>query len=74
MITDDRDADPECIGLYIRVTPGGAKSFCAVARDPFGKQRWTTIGAADRITVADARKQARTIITRVRSGARKGWP
>ena len=35
-------ADPELAGHYIRVQPGGAKSYCAVARNPAGKQIWTT--------------------------------
>ena len=37
-------ADPELIGHYVRVLPTGVKSFLTVARDPFGKQVWTTIG------------------------------
>jgi hypothetical protein len=36
--------DPEMPGLYIRVTPGGVKSFVVVVYDRGGKQRWLTIG------------------------------
>src|SRR5688500_3052386 len=32
------EPDPELRGHYVRVTPIGAKSFVAVARDPAGKQ------------------------------------
>ena len=39
-------ADPKLAGHYVRVTPNGAKTFVAVARDPSGKQVWHTIGAA----------------------------
>ena len=37
-------ADPQLPGHYVRVTPGGAKSFAAVTRDPRGKQIWHTVG------------------------------
>ena len=37
--------DPELRAHYVRVTPKGAKSYVAVARDPGGKQIWATIGA-----------------------------
>jgi integrase len=61
-------ADPELAGHYVRVQTSGAKSFCAVARDPSGKQIWTTIGAAEMLQVAEARARAREIIRRVRDG------
>jgi integrase len=60
--------DPQLTGHYIRVQPSGAKSFVTVARDPAGKQVWTTIAATDVISIADAREQARKIIKRVRAG------
>ena len=60
--------DPELAGHYVRVTPNGAKSYCAVARSPAGKQVWTTIGAADALPVAAAREMAREIMRRVRGG------
>ena len=40
-------------GLYLRVTPTGAKSFAAVARDPGGRQTWATLGGVE-LTVAQA--------------------
>ena len=60
--------DPELRGHYIRVTPKGAKSFVAVARDLGGKQIWTTIGGADVLTIAEAREQARERIKRIKAG------
>ena len=60
--------DPEMRGHYIRVTPKGAKSFVAVARDPGGKQVWATLGSADVLTVAEARAQARERIGRIKAG------
>ena len=61
-------ADPEMRGHYVRVTPTGAKSFATVTRSLDGKQVWTTLGLADRMTVATAREMARAAITRVRAG------
>lgn len=63
------EPDPELRGHYVRVQPSGAKSFVTVARDPAGKQIWTTIGAADVLKVDDARELAREVIRRVRAGA-----
>jgi len=60
--------DPELRGLYVRVQPSGAKSFVTVARDLYGKQVWTTIGAADVLGVDEARDLAREAIKRVRQG------
>jgi integrase len=54
-------------GHCIRITPAGSKSFAAVARSN-GKQVWTHIGAADVMTIAEAREQARAILQRVRAG------
>jgi Arm domain-containing DNA-binding protein len=61
-------ADPECIGLYIRVMPTAVKSFAVVVRDEFGKQRWITVGKVGHIGIEQAREQARTIIARVKAG------
>jgi integrase len=61
-------ADPELRGHYVRVEPSGAKYFWAATRDPNGKQVWARIGAADTMTIADAREQARDILKRVRAG------
>jgi hypothetical protein len=60
--------DPELRGHYLRITPKGAKSFVAVARDPGGRQVWTTIGGADVLTIAEARETAREVIQRVKAG------
>ena len=60
--------DPELRGHYVRVMPSGRSSFVAVARDPRGKQIWSTINATDAMSVADAREKAREIIQRVRAG------
>ena len=60
--------DPELRGHYVRVTPGGAKSFVVVTRGPGGKQIWATIGGADLMTVAEAREKAREAIKRVQAG------
>ena len=57
--------DPEMRGHYVRITPKGAKSFVAVARDLDGKQRWATIGSADHLTIAEAREMARVEIKRI---------
>ena len=61
-------ADPELRGHYVRVEPSGAKYFWAAARDPNGKQVWARIGAADTMSIDDAREQARDILKRVRAG------
>jgi integrase len=60
--------DPELRGHYVRVQPSGAKAFVTVARNPDGKQVWTSIGAVDVLGIEDARKKARKAIERVRDG------
>jgi len=60
--------DPGLVGHYVRVTPSGAKSFVAVARDPYGKQVWATIEAADKLGIDEARDRARDIIKRIKAG------
>ena len=60
--------DADCRGLYVRVTEKGAKSYCAVARDPLGKQIWTTLGPADHLAIDEARSKARSVIKRVKAG------
>jgi integrase len=60
--------DPELTGHWVRVYPTGVKSFCAVTRDPRGKQIWTKLGNADVLSIAEAREQARTVIKRVHAG------
>jgi integrase len=60
--------DPEMRGHYVRVTPAGAKSYVALARDPDGKQIWATIGSTDLKTVDEARAEARKAINRIKDG------
>jgi integrase len=60
--------DPELRGHYIRVQPSGSKSYVAVTVDPHGKQVWATIGAADVLTIAEARERAREAIKRIKDG------
>ena len=42
--------------------------FAAVARDPYGKQTWATIGTTDDMGIETARDRARTIIRRIKDG------
>jgi integrase len=60
--------DPKLAGHYIRVTPSGAKTFVAVARDPRGSQVWHTIGSADLHTVDEARELARIATKAIKLG------
>jgi integrase len=57
----------DCPGLFLRVTPNGAKSFISAARDPYGKQIWATIGGRE-LSVDDAREKARDVIRRIKDG------
>jgi integrase len=66
--------DPQCPGHYVRVAPSGNKTFVAVARDPSGKQVWTTIGNAAHFDIEAARKQAREIIVSVKGGKGNAGP
>ncbi len=61
-------SDPELRGHYVRVTPTGAKSYCAVTRDPQGNQIWATIGSTDHHSIDEAREIARTAIKRIKAG------
>ena len=61
--------DPELRGHYIRVTPTGAKSYVAVAREPYEKKQvWATIGSTDIYTIDEAREKAREAIKRIKAG------
>jgi Arm DNA-binding domain len=60
--------DPELRGHWIRIQPSGSKSYCAVTRNPQGRQIWTHIGAADAMSIDEAREIARGILSRVRAG------
>jgi integrase len=60
--------DPEQRGMYVRVPPQGPCVFAAVARDPYGKQVWATLGSADVVAVDAARDKAREAIRRIKAG------
>jgi integrase len=61
-------ADPEQRGHYVRVPPQGPCVFAAVARSPYGKQVWATLGTADVLTIEQARDKAREAIRRIKQG------
>ena len=63
--------DPESAGHYIRVRPTGRRVFCAVARDPNGKQVWHTIGDTSTHSVAQAREEARETIRAIKTGGNR---
>ena len=48
-------SDPELPGHYVRVTPNGAKTFVAMARDPNKKQVMHTIGTTKLYRIGVAR-------------------
>ena len=61
--------DPELRGHYVRITPTGAKSYVAVAREPYEKKQvWATIGSTDHFTIEEARDKAREAIKRIKTG------
>lgn len=61
--------DPECPGLYVRVTPAGAKTFTVVARDPAGKQIWREVkDVVGGDPLDDVRAKAREGIRRLKAG------
>lgn len=61
-------SDPEQRGLYVRVPPTGPVVFAVVARDPYGKQVWHTVGSADVLAIEEARDKAREAIKRIKEG------
>jgi integrase len=63
-------ADPECPGLYVRITPAGSRSFTVVARDPHGAQVWREVeGTAVGVDkIADVREKAREAIKNIKAG------
>jgi hypothetical protein len=58
-------SDPELRGHYVRVSPNGSKVFAAVARGPYGKQVWATLGTTADLNIEDARERARKAIRRI---------
>ena len=59
--------DDRVIGFALRVTPGGFKSFVVEARVN-GRVRRFTLSPADRMTVAEARAQARQVLAGMSKG------
>jgi integrase len=63
--------DPEQPGHYLRIPARSSRAaiaFAAVARDPGGKQIWTTVGTADAVGIDQARELARHAIKRIKAG------
>ncbi len=61
--------DPELTAHYVRITPAGAKSYVAVAREPYRKKQiWATNGSTDLYTIEEARDKAREAIKRIKAG------
>jgi integrase len=61
-------SDPELRGHYVRVPPEGPMVFAAVARNPYGKQVWATLGATADLKIEAARGRAREAIRRIKDG------
>ena len=59
--------DTKAGGLALRVQPGGSRSW-VVVYSRHGRSRWLTLGAADRIGLADARIEAGKITLAVAQG------
>lgn len=55
-------------GLVLVVYPSGAKSWAVRYRNAAGKQRKKSLGPVERLTLANARKAARALQTRVDDG------
>jgi integrase len=67
--------DPEQLGHYLRIPARSSRAptaFAAVARDPGGKQIWTTVGTADAMGIDRARELAREAIRRIKAGKPTG--
>lgn len=66
--------DPQLPGHYIRVMPSGTKSYVVAARDPRGKQVWSTIGNAALIDIDEARSKARSVVSAIKAGEDRAVP
>jgi hypothetical protein len=62
------EPDPEQRGHYVRVMPQGANVFTSIARDPYGRQVWATLGSTVELTLEEARDKAREAIRRIKEG------
>jgi integrase len=61
-------SDPEQRSLYVRVPPSGPCTYAVVARNPYGRQVWHTVGSTDVLKIEEAREQAREAIKRIKAG------
>src|SRR5215472_15610874 len=61
-------SDPKFVGLVVRVTPNGVKTFYALTRNPLGKQVWHAIGPTHIYRLEEARELARTAIKAIKAG------
>jgi integrase len=64
-------ADQTVPGLYLRVTPVGAKSWVVRGRVGGGRaarQRWVTVGPVAKVTLAEARTKAKALLGAMASG------
>ena len=62
-------SDPELRGHYVPgVCRTGPKVFAAVARGPYGKQVWATLGTTADLKIEEARERARKAIRRIKDG------
>jgi integrase len=61
-------SDPEMRGHYVRVPPEGPSVFAAVARSPYNRQVWATLGTTADMKIEDARERARDAIRRIKDG------
>ena len=59
--------DTKAGGLALRIQPGGSKSW-VVVYSRHGRSRWLTVGAADRVGLADARIEAGKVTLAVAQG------
>ena len=66
--------DPDLRGHYVRVTTNGVKSYFVIARDPTGKQIWSTIKSTDDCSIDEARDKARERIKRIKAGLAPSEP
>lgn len=61
-------SDPDTRGLFVRITPKGAKTWTIVARNPLGKQVWREIGPVEDFDLETARTKAKEGVARIRRG------
>lgn len=61
-------ADSQVLGLAVRVTPNGVKSFVVRGRSDDGRRIAVTLGGADALTVDAARKLAQAELTKIHQG------